>query len=225
MRTILTLTFILSCFVGCSQKPLTLIIDTLDFVHKSAQDGFKITVTNQGIASLGQTDQNAKVTLTDYPNFYTTVTLESDSANIRIPIDQEQGYLELSNVFELDTIRINKVKLYSNCFKDSIKTRIEYYRVINDSVADQPYEVKYKETAEKGKCKRRPPIKTPLVINDQVYFVSIQKRKCEAGEVIHGHGHKPKMTERNYGNYSGTKFHFSSYIDRYINVITVDLNQ
>ena len=223
MRKLLTIILILSYFSGFSQKQLTLIIDTIDFVDELDQYDFKITLTNQGFANLGQTDSTAKVSTIDYPNFQTTVILKSDSTHIHIPLDQQNGYLELSNVYDSDTIRINKLKLFSNCYKDTTKTRIEHYRVKNDSVSDRPYKVKFKKKTEKKKCKIRPPFKTMLTINDQKYFVSIQKIKSDAVEYMHGHGYKPRQTEKNYENYSGTRLYISSITERYINVITVKI--
>lgn len=223
MRILLTLTFILSCHIGFSQKTLTLIIDTIDFVEDFDKYDFNIFLTNQGLANLGQTDSTGKVTTIGYPNFQTTVNLGSDSTNIHIPIDQQNGYLELSNVYNSDTIRINKLTLYSNCFRDTTKTTIEHYRVKNDSVSDRPYKVKFKDNTEKKKCNRRPPFKTVLTINDHKYFVSIQKIKSDAVEYMDGHGYKPRQTEKNYENYSGTKLYISSITERYLNVITVKI--
>lgn len=221
MRTLLTIALIFSYLSVFSQKQLTLIIDTLDFVDELNQYDFRITLTNQGFANIGQTDSTAKVSMTNYPNFQTLVSLKTDSTRICIPIDQENGYLELSNVYESDTIRINKLKLYSNCFRDTTKIRIEHYKVKNDSVWDQPFKVKFKEKTEKKKCDRKPPYKTMLIINDQKYFVSIQKKKSEGVEYMHGHGYKPRQTEKNYENYSGTRLYISSITERYINVITI----
>ena len=223
MKILLTLTFILTCHLGFSQKTLTLIIDTIDFVDDFNKYDFNIFLTHQGFADLGETDTAAVVSTDSFPNFQTSVTLKTDSTSIQMPIDQQNGYLELSNVFENDTIRINYLKQYSNCYKDSSKTRVEYYRVKNDSVSDKPYKVKFKVDTEKTKCKRRPPFKTMLTINDQKYFVSIQKRKSEGIEIMHGHGYKPRQTEKNHDNYSGTRLYISSMTERYINVITVKI--
>lgn len=223
MRIALTITIILSYLSAFSQKQLTLIIDTIDFVNEIDQHDFRITLTNQEFANLGQKDTTAKVTTTGYPNFKTTINLESESTNIHIPIDQQNGYLELSNVYDSDTIIIHKLKLYSNCYRDTTKTRIEYYRVKNDSVSDRPYKVKFIENTERKKCKRMPPFKTMLTINDQKYVVRIQKRKSDGIEYMHGHGYKPRQTEKNHENYSGTKLYISSITERYINVITIKI--
>jgi len=200
-----------------------LIIDTIEFVDDFDKYDFNIFLTNQGFADLGETDSTALISTDSFPNFQTTVTLKTDSTSIQIPIDHENGYLEIFSVFENDTIRINYLKQYSNCYKDSSKTRIEYYRVKNDNVSDKPYKVKFKVYTEKTKCKRRPPFKTVLTINDQKYFVNIQKRKSEVIEYMHGHGHKPRQTEKNHENYSGTKLYISSMTERYINVIKVKI--
>lgn len=202
---------------------MTLIIDTVDFIDNYDKYYFKVNLTNQGFADLGEIDTTAKVSTEEYPNFQTTVNLKTDSTNIKIPIDQQNGYLELSNLYDSDSIRINKLKLYSNCYRDTTKTRIELYRVKNDSVSDQPFKVKFKEKTEKKKCDRKPPFKTMLTINDQKYFVSIQKKKSDGVEIMHGHGYKPRKTEKNYENYTGTRLYISSITERYINVITIKI--
>lgn len=221
MRTLLT--FILSCSLGFSQKPLTLIIDTIDFIDNFDKLDFKVSLTKQGFADLGEIDSTSKISPEEYPNFQTTVNLKTDSTTVQIPIDNQNGVLEISNVYNQDTIRINYLKLYSNCYTDTTKTRIEYYRVKNDSASDKPYKVKFEEDTKKKKCDRIPPLKTTLIINDKKYFVSIQKRKSNGIEYMHGHGYKPRQTKRNHENYSGTKLYISSMTERYINVISVKI--
>jgi len=223
MRILLTLTFILICHIGFSQKTLTLIIDTIDFVDDFDKYNFNISITNQGYLDLEELDSTAIISTDNYPNFQTSITLKNDSSLIRIPIDQESGYLELSNVIENDTIRINYLKQYSNCYKDSSKTRIEYYRVKNNSVSDKPYKVKFKVDTEKNKCIRKPPFKTMLTINNQKYYVNIQESKSEAIEYKYGHGYKPRQTEKNHENYTGRRLYISSMTVRYINMITLKI--
>jgi len=82
--------------------------------------------------------------------------------------------------------------------------------------------VKFKESVKKSKCKYKPPYKTMLTLNDQKYYVSIQKRESNIGN-MHGHGYKPRQTEKNHENYSGSKFQIRSITIHYINVITIKL--
>lgn len=223
IRILLTFIFTLSCVFGFSQKPLILIIDTVDFIEDYDKFDFKINLTNQGFSDLGEIDTTAKITTEKYPNFQTILSLKTDSSKIQIPIDRQNGFLELSNVYNQDTIRINYLKVYSNCYKATSRTRIEFYRVKNDSVSDRPYKVKFKENTEVKNCKKKPPFKTMLAINNQKYFVSIQKRKSDAIEYTHGHGYKPRQTEKNHENYSGSYLYINSITERYINVITVEI--
>ncbi len=222
MRILLKLAFILGSFSGFSQTQLTLVIDTIDFIDGFDPPDFRIVVTNQGFANLGQIDSTAKISRIDFPNFQTTVALETDSSNIHIPIDQHNGYLELSNVYNSDTIRINALRLYSNCYRDTMRSRIEYSRVKDNIVSDQCYKVEFKERVKKKKIKRKTPLKTTLIINDQEYVTSIQKTKW-LPLISSGNGYKPRMTEKNYENYSGTKFHILSVTEQYINVMTVKI--
>lgn len=225
MRILLTFIFVLNCFFGFSQKPLTLIIDTVDFIDNYDKYYFKVNLTNQGFADLGEIDTTAKVSTEEYPNFQTTVNLKTDSTNIQIPIDQQHGFLELSNVYNQDTIRINYLKLYSNCYKDTSKTVIEYYRIINDSIADKPHKVKRKTRTHKEKCERKPPFKTALTINEERYFVSVQKKKSDALVYTHGHGYKPTRYYENREDFKGkaTKLYISTWTTEYLNWITIRL--
>lgn len=225
MKSILTSTFILLNLISFSQNKLTLIIDTVDFVDEMDFLDFRVFITNQGFGNFGEHDTSGQISLTTYPNFTSEIVVESENTTIQIPIGNSSGYLEIINPYELDTIRISYLKQYGNCYKDTSKTRIEYYRVINDSVSDHAYKVKYKKETEKKKCKRKPPLETTLTINDQKYYVSIEKRKSDATKVMNGHGYKPKQTEKNHDNYSGTYFHISSITERYINVISVKLDK
>jgi len=224
MRSLLTLSFIINCLIGFSQKQLTLIIDTIDFVDDIDQYDFKINLTNQGLANLGEIDTSSKSTTKYYPNFQTVVSLNSDSTNIQIPIDDQNGFLEISNIYNYDTIRIDYLKLYSNCYKDTSETVIEYYRIINDTVSNEPYKVKHKTTTHKDKCKRKPPYKTTLTINQKKYMVSIQK-KLDGVEELHGHGYKPKRYQKDSENFKGkaTRIYINSVTSNYLNVITVIL--
>ena len=198
-----------------------MIIDTVDFVDEFDEFGFNIFLTNQGFAGLGETDTSAKITTANYPNFQTTIQLMSDSTKIQIPIDQKSGFLELSNLYDKDTIRINYLKQYSNCYKDTTSTRIEYYRVINDSVSNKPYKIKLKVKSHKNKCKRKPPNQKILTINGENYLVRIQKEMDEI-EYGHGHGYKPRQTERTHENYKEkARIYFSSMTVRYLNIISV----
>lgn len=224
MKSILTSIFIILNLISFSQNKLTLIIDTVDFVDEMDFMDFKVFITNQGFGNFGEFDTTGKISLTTYPNFTSEFPVESEKTTIQIPIDNSSGYLEISNPYGRDTIRIHYLKQYSNCFKDTSKTRIEHYRVKNDHVSDQPYKVKFKKQTEKKACKRKPPIETVLTINNQDYSVGIQKRKSDAAEIMHGHGYKPRQTEKNHENYSGTYLYISSITEHYVNVMTVKIN-
>lgn len=226
MRNFLTIILILNSVQVFSQKRLTLIIDTIDFVDYFDQIDFKVTLTNQGFAELGEMVDDAKITTDIFPNFQTTVYLKSDSTTIQIPIDIQNGYVELSNIYKHDTVRINRLKIYSNCYRDTIKSTIEYYRVTKGSLADKPYKVKFKVRTKKGKCKRKPPYKTMYVVNNKRYFVSIQKTESNLTTYTSGQGYKPRKTKKNYEEsepYTGTLLGVSSWTYEYINKVTLRL--
>jgi len=110
MRILLTLILVLSCHLGFSQKALTLIIDTIDFIDDFDKYNFNIFLTNQGFLEMGEIDTAGVITTKSYPNFQTTIQLMSDSTKIQIPIDQKNGFLELSNLYDQDTIIINYIR-------------------------------------------------------------------------------------------------------------------
>ncbi|MBI1836545.1 MAG: hypothetical protein HYR91_04700 [Flavobacteriia bacterium] len=222
MRIFLTFICILSYHFGYSQKQLTLIIDTIDFIDDFDKYHFKVYLTNQGFSDLGEIDTNSQISSQNYPNFKTTINVKTDSTKIQIPIDKQNGVLELSNIYYLDTIRINHLEIYSNCYKDTVKTRLEYYSVKNDSISNEPYKVKFKKSIKKSTCKYKPPYKTMLTINGQKYYVSIQKKESNIN-YMHGHGYKPKQTEKNHEHYSGSKIYICSTTIHSINVITINI--
>ena len=153
MRILLTLTFILSFHLGFSQKTLTLIIDTIDFVDDYDKYDFNIFLTHQGFANLGETDSSAIISTDRFPNFQTVVTLKSDSTSIQLPIDRKYGYLELSNIYESDTIRINYLKQYregcrTNCRckcarRSCFRPKHTHYKDDHDPWCKEPRELLY----------------------------------------------------------------------------------
>jgi len=157
MRTALTILLMLNSVQIFSQKRLTLIIDTIDFVEFLDENEFKVTLTNQGIADSGEVLRDLKISTDNFPNLQTTVGLNSDSTSIRIRLDTHNGYLEIGNIYEYDTLRINSFCFYSNCHTAKTTSLIDYYRVKEDSLAEKPYKQKSRKRTNKEKCKRKTP--------------------------------------------------------------------
>lgn len=221
-KLFLLLLVVLFSYKGFSQKPLTLIIDTINFINDSDKQDFQISIYNLGSSRPIEIDTFTQVSTIDYPNFKITIDLISDSDYIQIPIDQQNGVLELRNIYNQDTIRINYLKQYSNCYRDTSWTVIEYYRIVNDSLSSNPYKIKKQTKTHKQKCERKVPFKTALIINGEKYFVSIQKVESYI-DYTRGHGYKPKRYKSNSDKYKGkaTMISISTITARYINLITI----
>jgi hypothetical protein len=220
MRNLFIILLMFSSVQVFSQKRLTLIIDTIDFVEFLDENDFNVTLTNQGVANSGEILRDLKISTDSFPNLQTTVSLKSDSTSIQLPIDIHNGYLELSNIYKYDTLRINKLCLYSNCHRATTKSLIDLYRVKKDSLAEEPYKQKFNERTSKEKCKRKPPSKTMYLINNERYLVSIQKTEPMLVKSTSGQGYKPAKTkENNEGTepYTGTLLGVTSSTYRPVN--------
>ncbi len=63
------------------------------------------------------------------PNYRNTAYLKLEYYKLRIPFDNYHGYVELTNLYnsDIDTIKFDKYRLYSNCNFDTIKTCTTYF--------------------------------------------------------------------------------------------------
>lgn len=222
MKLVLLCILIFCSYYGQTQRQLKLIIDTIDFIDDFDQyNNFKVNLIHNGQETTShintfETDTNAIISTKKSPNFQSTLNIKSDSTYLRIPIDMQKGYLELRNIYSFDTIRINYLKIYSNCNKDSSFTRFYYFRVVNNKTSEEPYDTKFKKQTIKPKCKCKPPLDLSITINNKNYIVILQK--SEWTQHTRGHGRiKPRMNEKNHDNYTGTYFHFIKRTIKYKN--------
>lgn len=201
----------------------------IDTLILNGYRNFSIALTGQFIGNIPLEVDNSVYIKKDnsYPNFICPLTLKTDTTNIQISLDDKGGYLLLLNVYKSikDTLRISKVVVYSNCYRDTTFTRIDYYHYKPDSSLGRPYKTKFSKTIAKKKCKNRPLFKTTYKINGVLYLVSFQIQEDFGVEVINFHGYKPIGASQNPDTYKGklTRFHGQSTTSHYINVITLRL--
>jgi hypothetical protein len=226
-RLTLILILIISTLTSFGQdKKIVLQIDTLVL---NGFDKFSISITGQGFANFPDFLEDSVFikNTAGHPNFICPLTLRTDSSNIQISLDDQGGYLQLMDAYKLknDTLKINKVVVFNNCYRDTTFTRIDYYIKKSDGSIDKPFKTKYSKTIAKKKCKIRPLFKTAYRINNDLYFVSFQKQKSIGTDITDFHGYKPKKYLEDRDNYKGkvTYFHGHSATTHYINVITLKI--
>ena len=226
-RLTLILTLIITTLNSFGQdKKIVLQIDTLIL---NGYDKFSIAIKGQGFTNFPDViDDSVYVKRTNsYPNFISPLTLKTDSSNIQISLDDQGGYLQLMDAYKVknDTLQINKVVVFNNCYRDTTFTRIDYYIKKSDGSIDKPFKTKYSKTIAKKKCKIRLLFKTSYRINDVSYFVSFQKQKDIGTEITDFHGYRPKKYLEDRDNYKGkvTYFHGHSSKTHYINVVTLKI--
>ncbi len=86
--------------------------------------------------------------------FVTTVEIINDSTDLRIPMDNEGGFLEILNLYgqPFDTIRISKWKVFSNCYPDTFLFSRSYYKRNPDDTLPNLFKHEEKLTITHKKC-------------------------------------------------------------------------
>lgn len=219
MKLVLLSVFVVICQFGYSQKSLTLIIDTVSIIDDEAC-GFHIFLTNQGFAELGEIVHTDRLS-SSHPNFQVTCTLQSDSTDIHIPLNCDDGYLKLKNAYGKDTIWINNFQQLPNCYEDTVKTWTSYYKMRKGEIPPTPYSTDFKQDVVKKDCEPWIGGERVYSINEEEYRASEVKTKNELSEVINGHGYKPRWRGRKKRR--GTYFHIRTVTESSINTITIEL--
>ncbi len=152
------------------EKHILVQIDTLiSFDDYEEYINFDFIVTNQGFANVGDEYSNTSF----YPVYEVPIVIKTDSSQLRIPLDSKGGYLEIYNLYHcnIDTIKIDKYTLYSNCNIDSVYTEMIYHDkdtfLINH---EKSYKTWYTEPLP---CKRQPPEIIHLRINGIKYVLPV----------------------------------------------------
>ncbi len=188
MRILAFILSFLTTLISFSQvKTVVVQIDTLELINEDSD--FKLLVTNQGFGGFGVEYDSAYYLKNRFPNYVNWVSIETDSSVLKIPFDNIQGYIEIPFLFNsgLDTIRIYKHRLFSNCNYDTVKTQITYFS--NDTVVDLKKSGSSVKV-EQLKCKRKPPVVLKININGILYEAPVLVSKELGGLMETGHGYK-----------------------------------
>lgn len=166
-----------------------------------------------------------------YPNYINNFRIYEklfDSSKINIPIDDGKSYLYIKNLFNLpnDTLRINKVVQWSNCYTDTTFIRKEFYHYHVDSSIREPYKVLFRKRVNKRKCKRKFPAYTTYLVNDKLYTVRVFKSISPAILFTSGQGYLKRRHNRiDPSKIKGKvrRMYFSSRTRQYYNIIELYL--
>jgi hypothetical protein len=195
-------------------KRVVLQIDTLIL---NGYDNFSIRLNGQGFANLiDLVDDSLYVRqVNSNPNFICPLTLKSDSSHILISLDDQGGYLSITDVFSshYDTLKINKLEVFSNCYCDTTFTRIDYYDKKEDGTSELS-KVENTKTLEKIKCKNKPPDKVNYTINNFTYSVSLNMQTDFGIQISQFNGETKPVKNKGYFGGQSTTIH-------YINVGTI----
>lgn len=135
------------------------------------------------------------------------LNIQNDSSTIRISLDQRGGYLELSNLSQLnsDTLSISKFVLYDRPYRDTNWTATNYWYKEADTLGEN-----FKNTREysvdKVKSKQLAPIKTQYEINGEIYSCTTSwlKKSSEVFTKFHGRGRTGLLKGRRHFYFHGT---------------------
>lgn len=204
---------------------MVLIIDTIDFLDSADAKHFRVSLPFNGFKANRDPDRSWPLSLDSFPNYINHLLVEFDSSTLRLSIDTSNGYLEIHNVFGHDTIRIKRLRFYSNCCNDTSLALTNYYRLIGDSVDWDANRVRRKRQIIKKPCERRPPAETQLTINGDDYLVQIKQRKSGFMKITNAHGYIPRGYPKRQKNIWGRAaiFNYHQILVNYINVMSLSL--
>ncbi len=168
-------------------KQIVLQIDTL--IKKDDNQNFYIrTQKNRTLMPYLISDSSCQV---DYHNNSLTckIILRNDSSTIQISLDEKGGYLELGNLFNInsDTVRISKFVVYDRPYPDTNWTTTNYWYEEADTLGEN-----FKNTREYSIDKVRPknlvPIKIQYEINGEIYSCTTSWQKAGYVNITTFHG-------------------------------------
>lgn len=193
--------------VNAQKKQVILRIDTL--VQKdNNQDFFIKTQKSKIFMPYLMSDSACKV---DHRTNSLTckIIIQDDSSTIQISLDEKGGYLELSNLFKLnsDTLRISKFTVYDRPYPDTNWIRTNYWYEEADTLGEN-FKNTRKYSIDKVKPKNLTPLETKYVINGETYSgtTSWQKANFDSVTKFHGRGRTGLLKGRRQFYYHGTKW-------------------
>jgi hypothetical protein len=109
--------------------------------------------------------------------FFVSLTLDDSSSIITLPLDDSGGVLKLLGVYFIagDTIVINKHTVYHNCFADTIKSSLSWFRHYNRDTTKKLKLLKhtsYPNKAIEKNCAESYPETILYTVNGEKYIVT-----------------------------------------------------
>jgi hypothetical protein len=137
------------------------------------------------------------------------IIILDDSTTIQISLDEKGGYLELSNLFKLnsDTLRISKYIVFDRPYPDTNWTTTSYWYEEANTLGEN-FKNTRKFSIDKVKAKYLTPLETKYVINGETYSgtTSWQKANFESVTKFHGRGQTGLLKGRRQFYFHGTKW-------------------
>ncbi|MEI6347549.1 MAG: hypothetical protein WCP69_06350 [Bacteroidota bacterium] len=209
-------------FLGFSQEnSITVLIDTVYLCDGKTDFDIQYSYSSLYGYTLFKKSTNKKIkaNTNGFITFSGNVEINSDTIVIQIPIDNDNGFLEISNLssFKGDTIKISKLKLFESDIRDTTYTIIKYFKVQNDSIAQRAYKIKKLKKIEKLKKRDLSiPKHLELEVNGKLYAVAILKYKFIEDEISVFNGQKPVNSKspriKFVGRSSKTNWKYIGYI-------------
>lgn len=141
-----------SVFTIGQVKHITFIIDTL--ITNNNRFYIAQTEANFGAFPLEVEKEKMSLDSVNYPNLSYVLPLIDDSAKLWLSIDSKGGYLEFINLYHLqiDTIRINKFEVLTNCIPDTTFTTEIYWDETDEGITNPPTRYEFKAEAAAKIC-------------------------------------------------------------------------
>lgn len=228
MRTVGTIIYLL-CFLNlCGQsRQLFLQIDTIQAIEEFNANQWGVYITNQGFTNLGDSAWLSSISFSQFPNFTALISIETDSSNLRLPIDDGQGYLEICglNLLRGDTLKISRLIVYNNCYPDTSLIVIRHLRKSSKSEEFKLKRLIKKLKVNKPKCQKPPPDVLHIIINEKEYKAEIMMAKDPMQTFISGNRIRP-MKYYKMNDYTGPvrRMRIETELLKYFSVATITLD-
>lgn len=209
--------------LGVSQvKRITLIIDSINSNIKvdnvTAYYSYGILY---GLPLMKEsTDKEIKEISENISRFQGKIEINSDTAILQIPIDNNNGYLEITSFSSLkngDTLRIKYLKMFESEIRDTVFTVVKYFKSYGDSTSSKAYKIKkIKEIDKRKKIKNPAPMYFTMKINENEYTILVEKIKSIDNPIKTFNGQKPTNSKtpsvRFYGTSQKTNWKYVAHL-------------
>lgn len=205
------LLFLFSSFcLSAQSKKIVVVVDTVSFEKDDLPD-IRFRVWGD-FNPFDKGSDNMPYSLR-YPNYTSTCLLENDSSVISIPVDDNGAIVKLQGAYtmNIDTIKINHLKIRNARALDSTFSHTFYYKVRNGVRDTIPYKTIHSVKIQKEK---HPTKQVSLTVNGRNYTCELSRRLNPSPEIINGHGHIGRPYRRDGSKRSRYK-KFDYFAQRY----------